>query len=142
MAKRGSRLEWNGAKVLARARRAQITGVNRTLSQTVVQAKNNHAWRNQTGILEGSIKIIQFARVAGRGVRGTWGSADVVYALIHELGGTIRPKSAARLAFQVGGEFRSAASVTIPPRPYLRPAADAIYPSLAENIRAAYREGA
>lgn len=46
------------------------------------------------------------------------GSA-LVYARIHQLGGTIRPKTAKALAFMVGNMMRLVHSVTIPARPYL-----------------------
>lgn len=46
------------------------------------------------------------------------GSA-LVYARIHQMGGTIKPKTAKALAFMIGGEFRLVQSVTIPARPYL-----------------------
>lgn len=72
---------------------------------------------------------------------GTWGSKAVKYALIHELGGVIVPVRAKFLKIpQPDGSFRFVKSVTIPARPYLRPAADAVYPQLAANIRG-YFEG-
>lgn len=129
-------LRWDGDAITARMRAAQINGVNKTMAEAVQQAKNNHAWNNQTGVLEGSIKIAEFARVDGAGVVGTWGSTDVRYALIHELGGVIVPVRAQALKFKLpDGSFRIVKSVRIPARPYLRPAADAIYPKLAGNIR-------
>ncbi len=127
-------LEWKGDQVVAKMRKAQRFAINKTMTQTVEYAKRNHAWRNRTGVLEGSISIIDFATRAGYGFRGEWGSKDVRYALIHELGGRIVPKNAKALSFVIGGERVFAKSVNIPPRPYLRPAADAIYPQLAENI--------
>jgi len=51
------------------------------------------------------------------------GNQGVVYAAIHEFGGTIRPKRAKRLVFEVEpGQLVFAESVTIPARPTLRPA--------------------
>lgn len=135
-------LKWNGPALTAKMRAAQKLGVNATMSACVQQAKANHAWQNQTGILEGSIKIADFARDDGAGVVGSWGSTDVRYALIHELGGVIVPVRAQALKFKLpDGSFRIVKSVRIPARPYLRPAADAIYPQLAGNIRKAF-EGA
>lgn len=46
------------------------------------------------------------------------GSA-LVYARIHQLGGTIRPKTAKALAFMIGNQMRLVQSVTIPARRYL-----------------------
>ena len=48
----------------------------------------------------------------------------VEYARIHEYGGVIKPLHAKRLHFVIKGEHFSAMSVTIPARPYLRPAVD------------------
>lgn len=48
----------------------------------------------------------------------SWGS-NLVYAAIHQLGGTIRPRSAKRLVFQIGNMTVFAKEVTIPARPYL-----------------------
>lgn len=132
-------LNWTGAALTDRMRDAQKLGVNKTMADCVQHAKANHNWKNQTGVLEGSINIASFARADGAGVVGTWGSQDVRYALIHELGGVIVPVRAKALAIpQADGSVRFVKSVTIPPRPYLRPAADAIYPALAGNIRRAF----
>ena len=51
---------------------------------------------------------------------------DVVYAAIHEFGGVITPKRARMLHWvdRQSGEDVFANAVTIPPRPYLRPAWD------------------
>lgn len=132
-------LKWNGKKVTEALRRAQLHGVNQTLAAAVARAKRSHAWRNRTGTLEGSIDIQDYAHATGDGVRGSWGSRDVRYALIHELGGVIRPQTAKALVFEPapGAGLVQVQSVTIPPRPYLRPAADAEYPKLGARIRAA-----
>lgn len=107
-------VKWNGKAVAAKVRRAQIKGVNRVMGRCVSHAKQNHEWINRTGSLEGSIGIATYARPEGTGVSGTWGSQDIVYARVHELG---------------------SAKQNIPPRPYLRPAADVHYPRLAAEIR-------
>jgi hypothetical protein len=62
----------------------------------VLEAKSSHAWQNRTGTLEGGIGVVDYAREDGAGVVGVWGVFDVVYALIHELGGTIVPRSPRR----------------------------------------------
>lgn len=134
-------LTWNGAAITERMRAAQKLGVNATMSRCVVHAKSNHSWKNRTGVLEGSIDIADFAAVRGLGVEGRWGSKDVVYARIHELGGTITAKNGQALKIPMpDGSFRFVKSVTIRPRPYLRPAGDAIYPTLAANIKAAFEK--
>lgn len=132
-------LKWNGKALTAKMKRAQIKGVNNTMALCVQDAKNNHAWKNRTGVLEGSIDIAEGAHPEGAGIAGTWGSKGVVYALIHELGGTIRPVKAKALAIpQPDGSVRFVKQVTIPPRPYLRPAADANYPKLPALIKKAF----
>lgn len=132
-------LTWNGDAITAKLRRAQIAGVNKTMADAAIHAKRNHTWQNREGNLERSIDIAEPARVEGNGVTGVWGSKGVVYALIQELGGTIVPVKAKALAIpQPDGSVRFVKSVTIPARPYLRPAADAEYPNLVRNIRANY----
>ena len=135
-------ITWNGAAVEAKMRAAQIEGVNATMGACVNHAKRNHPWQNRTGILEGGINLVNFAAVDGNGVKGTWGVNDVRYALALEVGAVIKPVKAKALAIpQPDGSVRFAKSVTIPAMPYLRPAADAIYPSLAGRIRKAYENG-
>ncbi len=132
-------LVWHGEAITEKMRAAQKTGVNSTMGACVLQAKSSHAWQNRTGVLEGGIDIVDYAREDSSGVAGQWGVRDVRYALIHELGGTITPKTAKALAIpQPDGSVRFAKSVTIPARPYLRPAADQLYPTLASRIRNAY----
>jgi hypothetical protein len=129
-------LVWHGEAVTAKMREAQRLGVNQTMAACVQDAKSTHAWQNRTGVLEGGIDVAEYAADDGRGVSGTWGVRDVKYALIHELGGTIVPKQAKALAIpQADGSVRFVASVTIPPRPYLRPAGDRNYPDLPGRIR-------
>ncbi len=137
-------LTWNGPAVTAKLKAAQIMGVNATMGACVNQAKRNHPWKNRTATLEGGITIVAIAEPQGDGVRGTWGVNDVRYALMLEVGGVIKPVKASALKIPMpDGSFRFVKSVTIPAYPYLRPAADAIYPSLARRIRNAYqREGA
>lgn len=132
-------LEWFGDSLLPKMRQAQIKGVNQTMASAVTRAKLNHAWQNRTGVLEGGIDITDYAQPEAKGVRGTWGVRDVVYARIHELGGVIKPRHGAALTIpQSDGSVRLVAQVKIPARPYLRPAADIEYPRLAGNIRRAF----
>lgn len=137
-------LVWHGEAVTEKIRAAQKAGVNATMGACVAEAKSSHAWQNRTGVLEGGIDVVDYAAEDGSGVVGVWGVRDVIYGLIHELGGTIVPKVAKALKIPMpDGSFRFVKSVTIPARPYLRPAADKLYPSLADRIRAAYdRDGA
>jgi len=64
----------------------------------------------------------------------------VIYGRIHELGGVIKPVTAKMLHWvDEGGQHHQASSVTIPARPYLRPAidenSDKILQAVAENLR-------
>ena len=110
-------VKWEGAKVAATMRKAEIRGINLVMSRCVRTAKTSHEWINRTGILEGSIGIAFKARRKGSGAAGIWGSQDVVYARIHELGSEKQ---------------------NIRARPYLRPAAANHYPELAAEIRKAF----
>ncbi|MEP0406959.1 phage morphogenesis protein [Roseibium sp.] len=140
MAGKSKSLKWYGKAVKKDMREAQIEGVNRTMAACAAEAKANHPWENQTATLEGSIDIADYAAPVADGVKGTWGSRDVAYALIHELGGVIKPKSAKALAIpQDDGGVVFVQSVTIPARPYLRPAADTHYPKLAGRIKTAFK---
>ena len=132
-------LVWKGEAVKGRMREAQRLGVNRVMGRCVVEAKSNHPWENRTSVLEGGIDVVEYAIPDPQGVRGVWGVRDVVYALIHELGGTIVAKNAKALAIPTkDGGVVFAQSVTIPARPYLRPAGDKLYPTLADQIRRSY----
>ncbi len=128
-------LQWFGPQVSAKMIKAQIFGIDKTMTEAVIHAHDNHTWKNRSSHLEGSIKVAEKAHREGNGVVGLWGSLDIVYALIHELGGKIVPKTAPKLKFQIGGSWVTVDEVNIPARPYLRPAADATYPNLAANIR-------
>lgn len=135
-------LVWKGKAVTERMRAAMIAGVNKTMGDCVKQARRVHAWQNRTGDLTRSITITIYAAAVSNYVAGQWGSVELKYALIHELGGTIVPVRAKALAIpQDDGSVRFVKKVVIPARPYLRPAADLLYPELAVNIRRAWQTG-
>lgn len=141
MAGKTKSLKWYGKAVTEKMRAAQIAGINQTMAACVVDAKANHPWRNRTGLLEGAIDIADYASPHGSGVKGTWGVRDMIQARILEEGGTIRPVRAKALAIpQSDGSLRLVSSVTIPPYPYLRPAADREYVKLGERIRKAFEK--
>jgi hypothetical protein len=118
IAKRRAGVRWEGPRIASKMRRAEIRGINVVMSRCVRTAKTNHLWKNRTGILEGSIGVEFFARPQGSGAAGVWGSADVVYARVHELGSE---------------------KLNIQARPYLRPAAADHYPELPREIRRAFK---
>lgn len=103
-------LKWEGEKVKQKLTRAAIRGVDVTMAACSIHAKQNHPWRNRTGILEGSIRPVIAAHVRGGEVVGVWGSASVLYAIYLEIGNY----------------------------PFLRPAADVEYPKLTSRIRQAF----
>lgn len=139
MAGKTKSLKWYGKAVTQKMEQAQIEGVNKTMAACVVRAKGNHPWQNRSGLLEGAIDVASYAAPHDNGVKGTWGVRDMAQARILEEGGTIVPRKAKALAIpQADGSVRFVTSVTIPPYPYLRPAADIEYPGLAERIRKAF----
>lgn len=74
--------------------------------------KKNKNMLVESGSLRGSI-----AEQAGQDYVKI--GTNKVYAAIHQLGGTIRPKDAPALFFKMGSGFVRAKSVTIPARPFL-----------------------
>lgn len=80
--------------------------------------------RHQTGGLSNSINTV--SRTVGEGAEAEV-RVGKVYARIQEFGGTIRPLPSNRRGLLFWrdpdtGELRAARQVTLPPRPYLRPA--------------------
>ena len=73
----------------------------------------------RTGHLRRSVQS-QVRRKTGL-IIGSLGSS-VKYARIHELGGVIRAKGKGWLSFRIGKHFIKVKQVTIPARPYLKPA--------------------
>lgn len=60
--------------------------------------------------------------------------SNVVYAAIHEFGGIIRPVTARALVFKVKDQWVTTQKVTIPERPYLKPALDYVMANEAAKI--------
>ena len=124
-------INWKGDAVVAKIRRAQITGVNTTMAAAVLHAKENHGpgahgagrFETQTASLERSVRIVEPAKRIHRGAKGTWGSTDTIYARRIELG------------FQ--GKDSKGRVVDAPAFPFLMPAAQVEYPKLSGRIRAA-----
>ncbi len=118
--KRRAGVKWEGPRVMEKMRRAEMRAINVIMSRCVRGAKTNHpGWKNRTGILSGSIGIEIFARPQGSRAFGVWGSVDVAYARVHELGSE---------KLNMPGQ-----------KPYLRPQADIHYPDLAGEIRRAFK---
>lgn len=75
-----------------------------------------------TGTLRRSLHT-ETVEKRGKKVRVLVGT-NLEYAAMQEFGGTVTPKQAKMLAFEVGGKLVFAKRVTIPAHPYLRPAFD------------------
>lgn len=105
------RLDWRGDEVRQRVEAAARLGIDDTMAACVLEAKNNHGWKNRTGTAERSIRA-EPARMEGTRVVGRWGSFDVRYFIYLEL----------------GTRFITADHT-------LRRAADRHYPSLARRIQ-------
>lgn len=102
---------WRGPEISAKARAAAQRGIDKTTAMCVMHAKTHHPWNNVTGALEGSLQLRPAVTIAAK-TAGRWGSFTIDYALWQEIGTT-----------------------NMPARPYLRPAADACYPFLRQNVR-------
>ncbi len=74
--------------------------------------------RHPMGQLTGSIGVRRVGNVVEVGVFG------IIYAKIHEFGGVITPRHGPFLVFEIDGKLIRTKKVTIPARPYLRPAVD------------------
>lgn len=137
-------VEWRGdevkKKLLDIARRA----MDRIMADCVSAAKELAPV--DTAALQRSIQM-RPTRQEGKALVGYWGSFNVKYAIYQEMGTglyapgggmryTIRPVRKKALWWE--GLEHPVAAVRHPgvrPRPYLRPAADAIYPALPQYIR-------
>ena len=105
-------LKWNGDAIKKKVLEAAKHGVDKTMSEAVIEAKRHHpGWKNVTGTAEGSINVVKFAEEEGQRVRGVWGSPDVDYMIWLEL--------------KHGSALRSSADKT--------------YPRLQRHIKEAFR---
>lgn len=109
-------VNWDGDKVVATVLAAAEVAVNETAEAASARAKANHpGWQSQSGALEAAIHA-EPAEIqdGGSQVVAEWGAWGVIEAAKQELG-----------------------TARMPANPYLRPAADAEYPSLSGRIQAA-----
>ena len=101
---------------------AMIESQTRRRIMTEKTSPDGAAWkanRAGTSILKraGHLLASIHYRVMGNGVRI---GSGLVYAAIHQFGGTITPKNASKLVFKgLDGALVFASQVTIPARPYL-----------------------
>jgi hypothetical protein len=140
-------MSWRGPEVIARVRKAERLGINKTMTQAVLTAKSEHPWRNRTGTAERSIRVAAPAKTIGSVTVGLWGSLQVGYFLGLERGNpphAIRARRKKALAFESGGKDIVVRSVIHPgnkPMPVLIPTARKVHPRLAQNIKEAWRRG-
>jgi nitrate reductase alpha subunit len=112
MANRAS-LDWDGDKLLARVAEAARVSINETLRETDAVASSSHWWHNRTGYGEAHI-LVEEAKVEGTRVSG-------------KVGATYSGQKGVRSAFYLlFAEYRT---------PWLRPAGDRVFPTLASKIR-------
>jgi len=123
----------------ARIAKQRVEAAVRKASMRVVrQAKINvrqvlNTTGKSKGRLSGSITVTD---VPGEPLARAIGT-DVIYARIHEYGGVITPVHADALAIPLdGGGVAFVKSVTIPARPYLEPALEAVAPQIAQDFEA------
>lgn len=94
--------------------------VKKTLSKSTSPSKPGTPPGVKTGTLRRSIQVDR-SKNKGKRPRVRVGT-NLVYARIHEFGGTITAKRASALKFQLAdGSWRTAKRVIIPARSYLRP---------------------
>lgn len=126
-------LTWRGKEVERKMIAAIKNGVNQTMSEAAEHAKNNHpGWQSKTGITERSIRPVVPARERGNEVVGIWGVANVRHPFSKVTTGEIG-------IFLEFGTKNPDGTVRMEAKPFLRPAADAIYPRLAGNIRGEFK---
>jgi phage gpG-like protein len=121
-------ITYKGSKLLERMEKRMRPAMREGMKKFVLMAENFAKTKSfggpgqlqvRTGTLSESINSYYYQT-------GPWTLgglySNVVYARIHELGGTIRPRTAKVLKFRIDGRWYSAKSVVIPARPYLLPA--------------------
>jgi hypothetical protein len=108
-----ARVTWNGDALLKRVRAAAVASVNETVDVARDDARASHEWVNRKGQLEEEI-VSEHATVDEPNPTASFGTTRRrgFYGLFHEEG-TVHEHE----------------------RPFLRPAADRAFPTLAGRIR-------
>lgn len=103
------------------------------------QLNATHVFSNkQTGALRNSIAYE--TKQTGTGAEAEIGPS-VIYARIQEYGGTIRPVHAQALHWVMDGQDYFAKQVTLPARPYLRPAAEDHITEISQVMKETIADG-
>jgi phage gpG-like protein len=119
--------------------RGEVLGKVAMAGGLVIEAqakkKVEETFENKLGNLAGSIQTTLVSSAANQAVVEVGPTA--IYGRIQELGGTIVPVNA-KMLFWVNeaGESRAAWSVTLPARPYMKPAAENYMSEINEAILA------
>ncbi len=78
-------LDWRGDAVKRKVVAASKWGIDKTMSECVPQAKNNHpGWLWRFGAAETSVRIIKEAYESRGDLVGIWGSVGVKYVIYLE----------------------------------------------------------
>jgi len=131
-----STLRWYGKELGEKILRACAKGIDNITADCVRDAKANVP--KVTTMLQGSIQM-RPAVMKGHNVAGLWGSFNCAYVLTVELGSPphiIRPRN--KKALYWPGADHPVKLVHHPGtkgKPFLRPAADRLYPQLPARIR-------
>lgn len=107
-----ARLDWNGDKLIAQVEEATRAAINDVTAEAADDARATHSWVSRTGNLETEI-VTEDAADNGDQIVGRFGTTRRrgFYGLFHEEG--------------TKHEYE---------RPFLRPAADRAFPTLADRI--------
>lgn len=122
---------------LAKKARGDVLGQVAMAGGQVIeaQAKINviSTFKNVTGALGGSIQTTLESATPNQAVVAVGPTA--IYGRIQELGGVVKPLKAKKLHWvDENGRPHSAFSVTLPPRPYMRPAAEDHLPDINQAM--------
>lgn len=116
-------------------KKGTVTAMKLAMKDVEENVKNQFGKAGSIKVRTGHLKRSINTKVVKEGnkVIGSIGS-DVIYAAIHEFGGTIKPTAGDYLKFQGDSGFVSVKSVVIPERPYFRPAIKRSAPSIKKIL--------
>lgn len=126
----GDALQKAGKKTSQNLEKSCLAGLFVLEAYAKINVKAN--FKQHTGFLAGNWETI-IDTSSDKKVEGHTAPLSV-YARIQELGGVIRATNAVYLHFQIDGTWYSVKAVTIPARPYLRPAADNFSAQIFEAV--------
>ena len=118
-------------------RELPLDGVDRDIIREVAEEVKEEARDNapeRSGELKRSIRVLD---IDGQSAKV---GSDLVYAPIHEFGGTIRPNKGEVMRYKIGGQWVSMRGVTIKESRYLRKAARTVEGKVLEIVRRVLKE--